>query len=113
MKAIAGAIAAGVDVRLPHKEFAFVPTPTRSDGKNRGSPMQLARSYIPLSCRLRILPDGRFDASGGRANPEFVEWLMGWPTGWSDLERSATDRYRSWLLAHSSIFRSGSGGGDS
>ena len=27
---------------------------------------------------------------GGRLNPEWVEWLMGFPAGWTDLEASAT-----------------------
>lgn len=29
---------------------------------------------------------------GGSLNPTWVEWLMGWPLGWTDLEPSATDR---------------------
>lgn len=28
--------------------------------------------------------------NGGRLNPEFVEWLMGLPTGWTDLKCSET-----------------------
>ena len=39
-----------------------------------------------------------------RLNPLFVEWLMGWPTGWSDYEYSATalyhwKRHMRWLLS--------------
>ena len=29
---------------------------------------------------------------GGLLNPNWVEWLMGWPIGWTDLKHSATDR---------------------
>ncbi len=29
---------------------------------------------------------------GGSLNPTWVEWLMGWPLGWTDLKPSATDR---------------------
>lgn len=29
---------------------------------------------------------------GGSLNPTWVEWLMGWPIGWTDLRPSATDR---------------------
>ena len=86
---------------LPAKRFEFWPTPTRSDARNRGVPSQLLRQYIPLSCRVRILPDGRFDTRPGRTNPEFTEWLMGWPMGWTALEPLATGRFRSWLLGHS------------
>ena len=98
LKRLAQQIAAGWDPPLPEKEFAFWPTPTRSDAKNRGSPSQLARQYIPLSCRVRMMPNGRFDASGGRTNPEFVEWLMGWPMGWTDLGPLATARFLKWRL---------------
>lgn len=35
-------------------------------------------------------------------NPAFTEWLMGWPVGWTDSTRSATESYRSWLRTHSS-----------
>ena len=28
-------------------------------------------------------------------NPTWVEWLMGWPLGWTDLDASATDKYRN------------------
>jgi hypothetical protein len=30
------------------------------------------------------------DAAGGQLNPNWVEWLMGYPIGWTDLEPSAT-----------------------
>ena len=37
----------------------------------------------------------------GRLNPEFVEYLMGWPIGHTGLEPVATARFQEWLLAHS------------
>lgn len=33
-------------------------------------------------------------------NPEWLESLMGWPTGWSDLKPLAMDRFRKWLHLH-------------
>ena len=30
--------------------------------------------------------------TGGRLNPTWVEWLMGWPLGWTDLKPLATDK---------------------
>ena len=30
------------------------------------------------------------DAVGGQLNPTWVEWLMGFPIGWTDLEPSET-----------------------
>lgn len=36
----------------------------------------------------------------GQLNPQFVEWLQGWPIGWTDLGALATDRYHEWLRQH-------------
>ena len=33
--------------------------------------------------------------NGGKLNPTWVEWLMGWPLGWTDLKPLATDKYLS------------------
>ena len=35
-----------------------------------------------------------------RLNPNWVEWLMGWPIGWTDLKPLETDKFRSWLRQH-------------
>ena len=37
---------------------------------------------------------------GGQLNPYWVEWLMGWPIGWTALEPLAMDRFRQWLDLH-------------
>ena len=38
-----------------------------------------------------------------RLNPNWVEWLMGWPIGWTDLKPLETDKFRSWLQQHLDI----------
>jgi hypothetical protein len=38
--------------------------------------------------------------SGGQLNPTWVEWLMGWPLGWTDCAVSATDKFRKWCDSH-------------
>ena len=38
--------------------------------------------------------------AGGQLNPTWVEWLMGWPLGWTDLKPLAMDRYQQWLQQH-------------
>lgn len=40
------------------------------------------------------------DAVGGRLNPTWVEWLMGWPIGWTALQPLAMDRFREWQQQH-------------
>lgn len=36
----------------------------------------------------------------GRLNPEWVEWLMGWPTGWTDLKPLEMDKCQQWQQWH-------------
>jgi hypothetical protein len=52
----------------------FYPTPTTQDDKNNGSISQQKRNTPPLN-----------SVAGGPLNPNWVEWLMGYPTGWTDL----------------------------
>lgn len=35
--------------------------------------------------------------------PSRVEWLMGWPIGWTALAPLATDRFRQWLHSHGAL----------
>jgi hypothetical protein len=37
---------------------------------------------------------------GGTLNPTWVEWLMGWPLGWTALDASAMDKFRAWWRSH-------------
>ena len=38
--------------------------------------------------------------AGGSLNPTWVEWLMGWPLGWTDCAHSGTDKFQQWLRSH-------------
>ena len=37
---------------------------------------------------------------GGRLSPSFVERMMNWPVGWTDLEPLAMDKYQQWYASH-------------
>jgi hypothetical protein len=50
------------------------PTPTTQDASNNGGPSQLNRGSLPLNAVV-----------GGALNPTWVEALMGFPNGWSDV----------------------------
>ena len=39
-------------------------------------------------------------ATGGQLNPDWVEWLMGWPEGWTDLKPLGMDKFQVWLDSH-------------
>jgi len=85
------------------------PTPTEGDSKSsgsRGGASNPGTSLTDATCR-----DSRPDPStlehGGPSsterrtlNPRFVEWLMGFPIGWTDLEDSATESFLSWRQRH-------------
>ncbi len=70
------------------------PTPTCQDAKNNGSQSQQNRNSKPLNA-----------VAGGALNPPWVEWLMGWPTGWTDLKPLAMDKFHSWLQLHSASLK--------
>lgn len=36
----------------------------------------------------------------GQLNPTWVEWLMGWPLGWTDLKPLGMDRFQEWRQQH-------------
>jgi hypothetical protein len=40
------------------------------------------------------------NAVGGTLNPDWVEWLMGWPIGWTDLKPLATGKCQRWQQQH-------------
>ncbi len=71
------------------------PTPTTQDAANNGGPSQQDRNTPPLNA-----------AAGGSLNPEWVELLMGLPSGWSEAQRAQRDLFKpklgalSWPGAH-------------
>ncbi len=78
------------------KESGLLPTPTARDsrtlkGAKRGPN---AVGSEPLVIKV-----------GGTLNPPWVEWLMGWPSGWTALQPLEMDKYQSWLRVHSKFFR--------
>lgn len=64
-------------------------TPTCQDAKNNGATSQRERNTPPLNTQI-----------GGPLNPPWVEWLMGWPIGWTDLNAPATDSFQQWCASH-------------
>ena len=83
---------------LPGAVLNF-PTPTASDA-NKWSNQSLAeRQAKGLQVRLNtaVSPQG---GNGGRLNPDWVEWLMGWPIGWTDLKPLEMDKFQLWQSMH-------------
>lgn len=75
------------------------PTPCASASKG-SSPASLVRKTGKSRSNDRI--DHAVMASdGGQLNPAWVEWLMGWPIGWTELKPLAMDKFREWQRQHS------------
>jgi hypothetical protein len=64
---------------------AKYPTPTSNDSRGGGRNSQ---GTLNLCMAIK-------NETGGQLNPTWVEWLMGWRLGWTDLKPLVTDRCRS------------------
>ena len=75
------------------------PTPTAN--MHKGSGLTLIRrdgkdrSWDSLHYAVEQVTD-----VGGKLNPTWVEWLMGWPLGWTDFAPLEMDKYQKWLELH-------------
>jgi len=69
----------------------------------KGSPSgpDYARANRPNSggddLATAVARDASGSENGGPLNPDWEEWLMGWPIGWTDLRPLETDKFRQWL----------------
>ena len=54
--------------------------------------------------------DGLATVAGGALNPTWVEWLMGWPIGWTGLEPVEMVGFSMWLRQFSDITQKTEGG---
>jgi len=86
---------AGRDVRKAQGKVSIWPTPVANDHKNR----RPTKNWTGTD-----LPSVVWTKTGGAENPQmspaqlhatWVEWLMGWPLGWTDLKPSETDKFPS------------------
>ena len=65
------------------------PTPQARDWKDGSNPKPHGRHSEPLGVQV-----------GGSLNPAWVEWIMGWPIGWTDLKPLGMDKYQEWRQQH-------------
>jgi len=65
------------------------PTPTSHNAKETNAPSESLRNTPTLAAQ-----------AGGNLNPTWVEWLMGWPLGWTDLKPLAMDKSHFVLQQH-------------
>ena len=100
---------------IKETEFGFMPTPTSSTGgANHNSPTTISgkRFTMNLAGYAQKFPTSTAhnaketnapsealrnepslaSVAGGKLNPTWVEWLMGWPLGWTDLKPLEMDK---------------------
>lgn len=68
-------------------------TPTAHDAKDTGTAPSEGRRNSPCLAYQ----------AGGKLNPEWVEWLMGWPIGQSGLKQLETVKFQAWRRSHGSF----------
>lgn len=74
-------------------------TPNASDA-NKWSKQSLAERMAKgqqIRLNTQVSPDG---SQAGQLNPEWVEWLMGWCIGWTDLKPLEMDKFQEWRQQH-------------
>ena len=82
---------AGRDVRKSQGKVPTWPTPKCSDSRHAISrhitdPEGMWKANLGEVVMSTLAP------TTGRLNPTWVEWLMGWPLGWTDLKPLETDK---------------------
>jgi DNA (cytosine-5)-methyltransferase 1 len=70
------------------------PTPTAHNAKECNSPSESNRNTPTLATH-----------AGGKLNPMWVEWLMGWPLGWTDLKPLETDKCHFVQQQHGTLLK--------
>ena len=78
------------------RTVAMWPTPTCHNAKEQDSPSEANRN-TPSLCHLAR---GGDKTQPRHLNPEWVEWLMGWPIGWTDLKPLETDKCHNVQHSH-------------
>ena len=81
---------------ISETDCGFWPTPKRQDGMTNLTNAQLKRDTLSLAVIVQMYPTGNkgdineFSINKAdrlsKLNPSWVEWLMGWPIGWTSLE---------------------------
>lgn len=75
-------------------QVRMFPTPTASDAKGSSG-----NSLVRSDGRSRVndrLDHRIYSESQGQLNPDWVEWLMYWPVGWTSLEPLSKEDFERW-----------------
>lgn len=77
------------------------PTPTVTGNHNRAGISRKAGDGLSTAVKQRT----PLWCKHGPLNPAWVEWLMGWPIGWTDCAPLETGRFQEWRRQHGKFSR--------
>jgi len=81
------------------QKFQMWPTPQASDNRDRGN-MSNPSVQRRVEIGKQIMLSQLVHPTSGQLNPMWVEWLMGWPVGWTDLKPLEMDKFLSAQQLH-------------
>ena len=89
----------GMDLRTTASYWA---TPTVRDHKDGANPSEKepTNSLLGLQAPRTPMPGPQSSNRIRGLNPRFVEWLMGFPIGWTDLQPLETQSFQQWQQQH-------------
>ena len=76
----------------------MIPTPTQRDWK--GGAVNNPYDNLDSLIELGATKNGHGQKTGLKLQPAFVEWMMGWPIGWTDLRPLEMARFQAWWRQH-------------
>ncbi|WAI83234.1 hypothetical protein P8T11_24955 [Achromobacter spanius] len=100
------------ELRTCGTDYGLWPTPCATDSSDRkvsarmhetknGTFKHIGENGTLSQVRLSQVVKHRTPDGVGRMNPDWVEWLMGWPIGHTGLKPLETARFREWQQQHS------------
>jgi len=77
-------------------------TPTASEVRQGWQDRSRGKKGQQESLSTQVIKEagGREATSGLHLNPDWTEWLLGWPIGWTDSKQLETDKFQQWWNSH-------------
>ena len=81
-------------------ESGLLPTPLKSDSAARRPSKNWQGNDLPSAVWRICGGEENPQKPPTKLHPEFVEWMMAWPIGWTGLRQSEMDKFQEWQHSH-------------
>ena len=81
-------------------ESGLLPTPLKSDSAARRPSKNWQGNDLPSAVWRICGGEENPQKPPTKLHPEFVEWMMAWPIGWTGLRQSEMDKFQQWRQQH-------------